>query len=388
MPADALSSALLPAGLHDVLPSEAAHEAAAVERLLAEFAAQGYRRVDPPLVEFEENLLSGPGAAMSKQTFRLMDPHSQRMMAVRADITPQIARIATTRLKNEARPLRLCYAGQVLRVKGSQLRPERQFTQVGVELIGALEAEADAEVVLLAVQALTAIGVPHLSVDLCVPTMVSRICAGLGLGEDEIRELRAALDRKDSAAVAAVGGPAAKLLETLMSASGPADRAMQALAALPLPEGAEKDRRRLTDTLALLRAAMPDLTVTIDLVEHRGFEYQTGLSFTLFSRAAGELGQGGRYRAGAQGEAKGDGRGEPATGFTLYMDTLLRAVPAAKAPGRVYLPHGSGWETARKLRADGWVTVAGLAPVADAVAEAKRLQCGHWLAGGDVKPVG
>ena len=388
MPADALSSALLPAGLHDVLPSEAAHEAAAVERLLAEFAAQGYRRVDPPLVEFEENLLSGPGAAMSKQTFRLMDPHSQRMMAVRADITPQIARIATTRLKNEARPLRLCYAGQVLRVKGSQLRPERQFTQVGVELIGALEAEADAEVVLLAVQALTAIGVPHLSVDLCVPTMVSRICAGLGLGEEEIRQLRAALDRKDAAAVAAVGGPAGALLESLMSASGPADRAMQALAALPLPEGAEKDRRRLTDTLALLRAAMPDLTVTVDLVEHRGFEYQTGLSFTLFSRAAGELGQGGRYRAGAQGDAKGDGRGEPATGFTLYMDTLLRAVPAAKAPGRVYVPHGTGWEPARRLRAEGWVTVAGLAPVDDAAAEAKRLQCGHWLAGGDVKPVG
>ena len=164
----------------------------------------------------------------------------------------------------------------------------------------------------------------------------------------------------------------------------PGITAMQALAALPLPEGAEKDRRRLTDTLALLRAAMPDLTVTIDLVEHRGFEYQTGLSFTLFSRAAGELGQGGRYRAGAQGED----RGEPATGFTLYMDTLLRAVPAAKAPGRVYVPHGSGWETARKLRAAGWVTVAGLAPVADAAAEAKRLQCGHWLAGGDVKPVG
>ncbi|PWC33325.1 ATP phosphoribosyltransferase regulatory subunit [Azospirillum sp. TSO35-2] len=392
MPADALSSALLPAGLHDVLPSEAAHEAAAVERLLAEFAAQGYRRVDPPLVEFEENLLSGPGAAMAKQTFRLMDPHSQRMMAVRADITPQIARIATTRLKNEARPLRLCYAGQVLRVKGSQLRPERQFTQVGVELIGPLEAEADAEVVLLAVQALTAIGVPHLSVDLCVPTMVSRICAGLGLGEDEIRRLRAALDRKDAAGVAAVGGPAAALLESLMSASGPADRAMQALATLPLPEGAEKDRRRLTDTLALLRAAMPGLTVTVDLVEHRGFEYQTGLSFTLFSREAGELGQGGRYRAGAQGEAqgsaKGDHPGEPATGFTLYMDTLLRAVPAAKAPGRVYVPHGTGWDTARKLRAEGWVTVAGLAPVPDAAAEARRLQCGHVLADTGVQPVG
>ena len=379
MPADALNSALLPAGLHDVLPSEAAHEAVAVERLLAEFAAHGYRRVDPPLVEFEENLLSGAGAAMAKQTFRVMDPHSQRMMAVRADITPQIVRIATTRLLNEARPLRLCYAGPVLRVNGTQLRPERQFTQVGVELIGAVEPEADAEVILLAIQALTAIGVPHLSVDLCVPKMVERICAGLGRPDEEIRQLRAALDRKDVAGVAEVGGPAAALLETLMSASGPADRAMRALTAVELPEEAELDRRRLTAALAVMRAALPDLTVTIDLVEHRGFGYQTGLSFTLFSRDVGEVGQGGRYHAGANKER--------ATGFTLYMDYILPAIPVVPAPARVYVPHGTPWDASGKLRADGWVTVAGLAPVADAAAEAKRLLCGHRLADGVVHPV-
>ncbi|MFD1626048.1 ATP phosphoribosyltransferase regulatory subunit [Azospirillum griseum] len=379
MPADALNAALLPAGLHDVLPSEAAHEAVAVERLLAEFAAHGYRRVDPPLVEFEENLLSGAGAAMAKQTFRVMDPHSQRMMAVRADITPQIVRIATTRLANEPRPLRLCYAGPVLRVNGSQLRPERQFTQVGVELIGASEPDSDAEVVLLAVQALSAIGVPHLSVDLCVPKMVERICAGLGLPDDEIRALRAALDRKDVAAVAEVGGPAAALLETLMSASGPADRAIRALTAVELPEEAELDRRRLTSALAVIRAAMPTLTVTIDLVEHRGFGYQTGLSFTVFSRDVGEVGQGGRYQAGVGKERS--------TGFTLYMDYILPAIPVAAAPTRVFVPHGTPWTVAAGLRADGWVTVAGLAPVTDAVAEAKRLQCGHRLADGVVHPV-
>jgi len=384
MPADSMSSALLPAGLHDVLPPEAAHEAAAVERLLVEFTAHGYQRVKPPLVEFEDNLLSGSGAAMAKQTFRLMDPLSQRMMAVRADITPQIARIATTRLKNEARPVRLCYSGQVLRVKGSQLRPERQFTQVGVELIGPLEAEADAEVILLAAHALEGVGVRHLSVDLCVPTMVPLVCQGLGLGEDETRSLRLALDKKDAAAVAAVGGPAATLLHTLMTASGPAERAMQVLAGLPLPEAAEKDRRRLTEALRLLRAARPDLTITIDLVEHRGFEYQTGLSFTLFARdVRGELGAGGRYRAGARWEAEEGG--EPATGFTLYMDTLLRAVPAPAAAKRVYVPHGTSWAAAGKLRAEGWVTVAGLAPAADPAAEAKRLGCGHLLADGAVK---
>ena len=380
------SSALLPAGLHDVLPLEAAHEAAAIETLMAAFAGHGYERVKPPLVEFEESLLSGSGAAMAKQTFRLMDPLSQRMMAVRADMTPQIARIATTRLKNAARPLRLCYAGQVLRVKGSQLRPERQFAQVGVEIIGVLQPAADAEVVLLAAGALDAVGVRHLSVDLCVPTMVPLVCRALGLDEDITAQLRAALDRKDAAAVAAVGGPAADLLAKLIAASGPAERAMAALAGLELPEAAEKDRRRLTEVVRLIRAARPDLTVTVDFVEHRGFEYQTGLSFTLFARGVrGELGGGGRYRAGSRVGAEEEG--EPATGFTLYMDSVLRAVPAPEAPRRVFVPHGTPAAQAAALRAQGWVTVAGLEPAADDASEAKRLACGHLYAGGAVSAV-
>ncbi|WP_448190868.1 ATP phosphoribosyltransferase regulatory subunit [Azospirillum sp. sgz301742] len=377
------SSALLPAGLHDVLPLEAAHEAAAIERLMAAFAAYGYERVKPPLVEFEESLLSGSGVAMAKQTFRLMDPLSQRMMAVRADMTPQIARIATTRLAKSARPLRLCYAGQVLRVKGSQMRPERQFAQVGVEIIGVLQPESDAEVVLLAAGALDAVGVRHLSVDLCVPTMVPLVCRALGLDDDTTATLRAALDRKDAAAVAAVGGPAAELLEKLIAASGPAERAMAALAGLALPEAAEKDRRRLTEVVRLIRAARPDLTVTVDLVEHRGFEYQTGLSFTLFARGVrGELGGGGRYRAGIR--SGGEDEGEPATGFTLYMDSVLRAVPAPTAPKRVFVPHGTPVGTAADLRAQGWVTVAGLEPAADERSEARRLACSHVYTGGTV----
>ncbi|HSR71342.1 MAG TPA: ATP phosphoribosyltransferase regulatory subunit, partial [Kiloniellales bacterium] len=138
--------ALLPAGLQDVLPPYAAQEATVVQTLVDRFAAQGYQRIKPPLLEFEETLFAGAGAALAPQTFRLMDPVSQHMMGLRADITPQIARIAATRLRKAPRPLRLCYAGQVLQVRGSQLRPERQFGQVGVELIGALQERADAEV--------------------------------------------------------------------------------------------------------------------------------------------------------------------------------------------------------------------------------------------------
>src|SRR5271165_966092 len=167
------SPALLPAGLSDVLPPDAESEAASVAALMEIFAAHGYQRVKPPLLEFEDSLFSGSGAATAEQTFRLMDPESQRMMGVRADTTPQIARLATTRLAQVPRPLRLAYSGQCLRVKGSHLQPERQIGQAGIELIGSDTPQADAEIILTAVEALTSIGLHDLSVDLTIPRLVT-----------------------------------------------------------------------------------------------------------------------------------------------------------------------------------------------------------------------
>src|ERR1041385_1271722 len=132
---DVRPPALLPTALYDLLPAEAQVEADVTARLMGVLASHGYERVKPPLVEFEETLLSGAGAAMASDTFRTMDPVSHRMIGVRADMTPQVARIAATRLSHRPRPLRLSYAGQVLRVRGSQMRPERQIGQAGAEVI-------------------------------------------------------------------------------------------------------------------------------------------------------------------------------------------------------------------------------------------------------------
>ena len=368
---------LLPAGLQDLLAPDAAHEAAVVERLMASFTGHGYERVKPPLMEFEETLLAGAGAAVSQQTFRLMDPVSQRMMALRADITPQVARVAATRLRQAPRPLRLCYAGQVLRVKGSQLRPERQFGQAGAELMGAARPEADAEVVLLAAAALGAAGVATISVDLNQPTLVTAVARGLNIDPETTGRLRQALDRKDAAAVAELAGTHAALFQSLLSKAGPAADALPALKALALPDAARVELDRLDRVAALIAAAAPDLTLTVDPVEHRGFEYQTGVSFTLFARGVrGELGRGGRYETEYP-----DGASETATGFTLYMDTVLRAVPPPAPARRLYLPPATDSASAGRLRSEGWTTVAGLDPERDPLDEAKRLGCSHaWLA--------
>jgi ATP phosphoribosyltransferase regulatory subunit len=367
-------SSLLPAGLQDVLAPEAAHEAAVVGRLIGAFGDHGYEQVKPPLVEFEESLLSGPGAAMSTWSFRLMDPVSQRMMALRADMTLQVARIAATRLARQARPLRLSYAGQVLRVKGSDLRPERQFGQAGVELIGAASAEADAEVILLAAEALTALGVSQLCIDLNLPSLVPAVIAGLGREAPERSGLIEALDRRDAAAVARLAEPHGKLFSALLRAAGPARSALGALERLKLPTAAESERERLVEIVELLLSAAPDLVLTIDPVEHRGLEYHSGVGFTLLARRVrGELGRGGRYISG---------KGEPSTGFTLYLDTLLRAVPMPEPRRRLFLPPATPRATAAVWRKKGWITVAGLDPVSEARGEARRLGCTHYLKAG------
>ena len=379
--------ALLPVGLYDLLPPEAGIEADVTARLMGVLRAHGYERVKPPLVEFEETLFSEAGAAMASDTFRMMDPASHRMIGVRADMTPQVARIAATRLAHKPRPLRLSYAGQVLRVRGSQMRPERQIGQAGAELIGASGPEADVEVIAVAAEALAALGVPDLSVDLTLPILVPAIADAYGITGERATGLRAALDHKDMAAVASLAGPAGPLLTQLVAAAGAGNVTRTTLDRLELPERAGQERDRLGAVLDGLATAIPTLKVTVDPVENRGFEYHTGISFTFFARVGpelgplGELGRGGRYQAGAP-EAP-----EPATGFTLYTDTVLRTLPAPPPRRRVLVPPATDPASARALRAEGWITVAALSPAADWREEARRLGCGYLLEGGKPRPL-
>ena len=371
---DLPNPALLPAGLRDLLPPAAETEAAAVEVIMGVFAAHGYQRVKPPLLEFEDSLLAGSGAAVADQTFRLMDPDSQRMMGLRADTTPQVARIATTRLAGAPRPLRLSYAGQCLRVRGSQIEPDRQVAQAGIELIGADGAVADAEIVLVGAEALASVGLTRVSFDLTLPMLVPSLLDEAGLGGPARSSLARALDRKDAAAVARHGGALAPVLGELLNAAGPADRALAAMRALRLTGVAGSLAQRAADVVAAIQTVAPALRLTVDPVEFRGFRYETGVSVTIYAPGRHEeLGRGGRYVCG---------EGEPATGLTLRPDAILRAAPARPVRPRVFVPVSADPAAAAALRAEGYATVAALAAVPDDAAEAQRLECGHILRDG------
>jgi len=379
---------ILPAGMCDVLPPDAEIEATATEQLIACFSSFGYERVKPPLIEFEESLLSGGGAAMAGQTFRIMDPISQRMMGVRTDMTMQVARIAATRLKKRARPTRLCYGGQVLRVRGSQIRPERQFGQVGSELIGSHSPKADLEVILMAVDALSSLGIENLSIDVALPTLVPSVLRDLNLDNQILVNLHSILDRKDESALDSLASQIDKetinLLKALLRTTGPAESALKSIAKLKLPKIAAAECAVLGSVVNDIQTAASDLNLTIDLVESRDLKYHTGITFTIFAKSVrGELGRGGRYFTGERGVKNS----EPATGITLFMDSILRAIPASKEIGRLYIPIEMDVYEARKFRKEGWITINGLESIGNTKTEAKRLGCSHFISNGKIQKI-
>jgi len=306
-----MTANLLPLGLRDRLLGEAARQARAVAALIETIETRGYDRVAPPLAEFEEGLVARLKSSRTELA-RFVDPVSQRTLAIRPDITPQIARIVATQLSAAPRPLRLAYAGQVLKLGASQRAPDREMTQVGAELIGSDSVDAACEIVGVAVAALGAAGVTGVTVDLTMPDLVETI-AGRVLEPTRIACLDALLDTKDAGGLVAEGF--ADWLP-LIAATGPVAPALDALRTF--------DHVGLMATriagIAAIAAALGDtgVRVTLDPTERHGFEYQSWFGFSLFVAGASQaVGRGGSYAI-----AHDDGRSEPATGFSVYSDAF------------------------------------------------------------------
>ncbi len=375
------SPTLLPEGLRDVLPPDADAEAALVDRLASVFIANGYDRVAPPLVEFESTLLSGMGAATADRIFRMVDPVSQRTLGIRADVTAQIARLASTRLKDSPRPLRLMYAGQVMRVKGQQLKPERQFTQVGFELVGPDSVAADAEAIIVAAEAVQALGVTDISIDLALPPLVPAILADDPSQVADAEALVEAINHKDTSEIKRLAGQHAEALCAFIELSGPVAAAREKVSSLKLNAEAQSHLETLFDTADQAKVEAPDLALTLDLVENRGLQYHTGVTFFLFAKgSAREIGRGGRYLID-----HGAGKAEPATGATLFIDALATVSPSPEAQPVLYVPFGTSREEITALQGKGYRVKASLAPGQDSAEHASRLGCSHILQDGSAK---
>lgn len=350
--------ALLPGGFADLLPPDAAGESTAISSVMSVFQSFGYARVKPPLLEFEDSLLSGgPGLALTEDTFRLMDPISRRMMGIRSDITPQIARIAATRLGDEARPLRVCYANDVLRISASQQRTARQFTQAGCEIIGANSIEADIESGVLALIALDDLGVRKITIDLAYPEIIADLIKAHKISDAAAGALRGALLKRDPANIKKqLGKKSAVDFIALIESAGPSRDAIKALGKISAPV-VKRKIGHLEKIAAGLQRAIDELklnaTITIDISETRGFKYYSGFGFTLFAKnVAAELGRGGRYETEFPGA-----KSESACGFTLYMDTVRKALPPPPKEKISHVNFDESWQTIRNRHKSGEIVV-------------------------------
>jgi ATP phosphoribosyltransferase regulatory subunit len=353
-----MTTGLLPTGFRDRLPPEADASARLVRAILDCVAAYGYERVQTPLAEFEASLTEALGTS-SRDLLRFVDPVSGETMAVRSDITGQIGRIARGRMGHHPRPVRLSYGGPVVKLRATQLRPEREMMQVGAELIGLDNVAAAAEIIAIAVEGLKAAGVKDITLDLTLPDLIDTLAPA-----GDAAALKADLDAKDAAAVPEAFKP-------LIAAAGPFPDALDRLRAFD-SDGKLASRIEALETIV---AGLPkDIAVTLDPTERHGFEYQTWLGFSLFAAgASGEIGRGGSYRIGS----------EPAIGFSAFIDPLIDAGLARSERRRLFLPIGTNASKAAQLRAEGWVTVAALSEADTAIAQI----CTHVLADGKAVPL-
>ena len=309
---------LLPEHIEDVLPAEAR----AIERLrratLDLFESHGYELVAPPLLEYVESLLSGTGRDLDLVTFKLVDQLSGRMMGVRADHTPQVARI-DAHLLNRQGVARLCYCGSVLHTVPAGMTKMREPIQIGAELYGHAGLEADLEIVALLVAALKRAGIERVHLDLGNPTIYRALTEKSGLNAEDSEALFHAVQQKDAPAARELGGEA---LAALTALNGPRDviaRARKTLPSLPAIGVALNALERLA-----AQCAAPGVEISVDLAELGGFHYESGLVFAAFTPGSPDaIARGGRYdEVGAS-----FGRARPATGFTMDLRSLAALAP-------------------------------------------------------------
>ena len=317
---------LLPDGIEEVLPPETWRLERARRELLDLFAARGYDLVMPPLIEYLDSLLTGAGNDLDLETFKVTDQMSGRMLGLRADMTPQAARIDAHPLRRDA-PTRLCYMGSVLRTRTDGFGGSRSPLQVGAELFGHAGIESDVEILELVLETLALLEISDVHIDLGHVGIFRGLARDAGLSPQQENDLFAALQRKAVpeieamlaaqvaddgqrnrlAALAQMNGGAEVFVQAREQLAGAGDAVMAAL-------------ENLVAIAALLRQRAGDVNLNFDLAELRGYKYQTGMVFAVFVPGCGqEIARGGRYDA--IGEVFG--RARPATGFSTDLKVLI-----------------------------------------------------------------
>ncbi|MDO9025486.1 ATP phosphoribosyltransferase regulatory subunit [Zwartia sp.] len=350
---------LLPESLADMLPAEARRIEDLRRDLLDLFRTYGFELVAPPLVEYIDSLLSGTGSDLNLRTSKLVDQLSGRTLGVRADMTPQVTRI-DAHLLNRTGVTRLCYCGPVLHARPAGLLSSRELLQIGAEIYGHAGAEADLEIIRLALESTRLAGVMNVRLDLCHAGLVRSLLESDPRAQARADEIMALLREKDLPGLRSLAaGPEPLLEATVKSLSalpqlyGDVSAIARARKELPAIAGVT----RALDTLEQLLSALDDVSVGVDLADVGTYGYHSGVTFSVYAEGWHDaIVQGGRY----DDVSRAFGRARPATGFSLDLRKLVAGlVPALPAPA-IRAPSGQGSalrEVMQDLRQSGNIVV-------------------------------
>ena len=349
---------LLPEYIEDVLPAEAARIETLRRTLLDLFKVHGYQYVIPPMLEYMESLITGVGHDLDLATFKVVDQLTGRLMGVRADMTPQAARI-DAHLLNHQGITRLCYAGSVLRTKPDGLAQTREPLQLGAELYGHAAVASDIEIQRLLIKALQAIGIDQLHMDFSHVNIFGSLIEASQVASQLEQELYAALQSKDQSSVAALSQHLDKTtreaLLHLTELNGDKSILVKAAKVLPAIPAVQEALANLSQVSTALESL--NVTVSFDLSELRGYHYHSGIVFAAYAQGyKGPLALGGRYDEVGQAF----GRARAATGFSLDLRGVVTALQPAKPNMAIFAPANDDASLSVKidsLRADGQIVI-------------------------------
>jgi ATP phosphoribosyltransferase regulatory subunit len=359
---------LLPDGVEDILPEQAARIESLRRRLLDLYASWGYELVIPPLIEYTDSLLIGLGADVDLMTFKVIDQLTGRTMGIRADITPQTARIDSHSLQRDG-VSRLCYASHVLYTKPKSPLGTRSPLQAGVELYGESGLDADIEVISLLLASLQCAGLQKLNIDIGHVGIFEALVAASGMDDVQQSELLALLQSKaivdlnawlDAAQLDADISAMFKAMPSLAGSRKVLQQATQIF--VHAPAEVTSALQELEAIASIIEARYPAAELYFDLSELRGYHYHTGLVFAAFAPGYGSaLAKGGRYDR--VGEVFG--RARPATGFDVDVMALDKILDQSSTSSRaIFVAHDEAekqWQIISDLRESGETVVCGFA---------------------------
>lgn len=387
---------LLPEGIDELMPKEAVQLEKMHRLLVDRMQSWGYQLVVPPLVEYLDSLLTGTAKTLDLQTFKLIDQLSGRLLGIRADMTPQVARIAAHRLRGESDILRLCYIGSVLHTLPAGQATSRNPIQLGAEIYGHAGPESDMESMQLMVELLKISGLNEpLSLDIGHVGIYRGLADAAGLDEHQEQSLFSALQRKASAEIDALldefnlSDRLNNMLRALAELNGDSRILSEAETMLAgAPEPVQKALSALKSLAEMLATRLPDLRINFDLAELRGYHYHTGVVFAAYQPSSAEaIALGGRY----DDIGEDFGYAQPATGFSLDLKKLVTQFPEnGDNPDKIsviWADDDTQHKTVRSLRESGQIVIYDL-PGQNAACNKQLIQHnGHWqvVATGNVR---